>query len=115
MTSLIARAAQQVKLAVAIHELLPPRASAVGARVKARNHRFRLLLHHAAARSHFYREKFRGIDLDTCEISDLPVLTKAEMMENLDAVFTDRQLRRSEIERFISMQPISVCFMKGST
>jgi phenylacetate-coenzyme A ligase PaaK-like adenylate-forming protein len=102
MTGLIARAVQQAKLAVAIHELLPPRASDVSARMEARNHRFRRLLHHAFVRSPFYRKTFRGIDLNSCEISDLPILTKAEMMENLDAIFTDRELRRSEIECFIS-------------
>lgn len=102
MASLVARAAQQLKLAITIHELLPPHASDIGARSNRRNNQFRRLLHHAFDRSPFYRKKFEGIDLDSCKISDLPILTKAEMMENLDVVFTDRDIRRFEIEHFIS-------------
>jgi phenylacetate-CoA ligase len=46
--------------------------------------RLRTLLRHAVAHSPFYRRKFSGIDIETCALSDLPTLTKAEMMENFD-------------------------------
>lgn len=63
--------------------------------------KFRRLIKHAAKESPFYARKFAGIDLDTCALSDLPVLSKREMMENFDDVVTDRSLRRSEIQTFI--------------
>ena len=113
MITLVARAAQQLKLALSIHELLPPRASDIGMRRQVRNNRWRRLLHHAVDRSPFYQKKFDGIDIDNCTISDLPILTKAEMMENLDAIFTDRNLHRSEIETFISNPTNLGVFYRG--
>lgn len=63
--------------------------------------RLRRLLHFAAKRSAFYREKFKGIELDRCALADLPVTTKGEMMEHFDAVVTDPDVRRADLERFI--------------
>ena len=93
---------QQLRLAFAIRTLLPPRKSEIEARAKARESRLRHLLHHAYNRSPFYRKKFQGIDLTSCAISELPTLTKSEMMANLDEVFTDRELHRHDLECFIS-------------
>jgi phenylacetate-coenzyme A ligase PaaK-like adenylate-forming protein len=59
------------------------------------------LLAHAAEHSPFHARRLRGIDLgavDPCDMSGLPVLTKAEMMDALDDVFTDRRLRRADVE-----------------
>jgi phenylacetate-CoA ligase len=64
--------------------------------------RLRQLLHHAAQHSSFYRSRFRGIDLDTCRLADLPTLTKDEMMARFDDVVTDRRVTRAGIEAFLA-------------
>jgi phenylacetate-CoA ligase len=59
------------------------------------------LLAHAAEHSPFHARRLRGIDLDAADPGDmsaLPVMTKADMMAELDDVFTDRRLRRSDVE-----------------
>jgi phenylacetate-CoA ligase len=59
------------------------------------------LLAHAAEHSPFHARRLRGIDLDAADPDDmsaLPVMTKADMMAELDDVFTDRRLRRSDVE-----------------
>lgn len=64
--------------------------------------RFRELLHHAHEHSPYYRRQFRGIDLDRCAITDLPPLTKKEMMANYDDFPTDRAIQRTELEQFMA-------------
>jgi phenylacetate-CoA ligase len=99
--SFVEAAAQQLKLAVRFRELLPPRASDV-TREKTRQDRLHSLLRHAYSRSSFYKTRLRGIDLNTCEISQLPTLSKSDMMANLEEIFTVRELRRSDLEHFVS-------------
>src|SRR3954462_12396446 len=50
--------------------------------------RFRSLLRHTIRHSSFYREKYRGIDIERCSLIDLPTVTKRELMENFDRVVT---------------------------
>lgn len=59
------------------------------------------LLQHSADHSPFHRRRLSGIDLagiDPTDLSMLPVMTKTDMMEGLDDVFTDRRLCRRDIE-----------------
>lgn len=59
------------------------------------------LLSYAIEHSPFHRNRLSGIDLshlDPSDLSRLPIMTKAEMMEALDEVFTDRRLRRHDVE-----------------
>ena len=63
MRGFLAAASEQLQLALAIHSLLPPRSSAIEARAKAREDRFRHLLHYAYDNSPYYRKQFQGIDL----------------------------------------------------
>src|SRR5579864_2440395 len=61
----------------------------------------RTLLAHAIAHSPFHRQRLRGIDpsrFELADLSNLPVMTKAEMMRSLDDVFTDRRLSRRLVE-----------------
>jgi len=63
------------------------------------------LLAHAAEHSAFHARRLRGIDIDAVDprdMSALPVLTKAEMMNGLDDVFTDRRLRRADVESVLN-------------
>jgi phenylacetate-CoA ligase len=52
------------------------------------------LARYAAARSPFWRERLPS---GPVELSALPVLTKAELMERFDDLVTDRRLRRDEL------------------
>ena len=67
--------------------------------------RLRALLARAIAGSPFHARRLRGVDPDRFELADLarlPVMTKADMMENFDAVTTDRRLRRDLVERHLA-------------
>jgi phenylacetate-CoA ligase len=63
--------------------------------------RLQSLLREAMTSSPFHARRLAGIDtgsVDPTDLSSLPVMTKAQMMEGLDDVFTDRQLTRAEVE-----------------
>jgi phenylacetate-CoA ligase len=85
--------------------------------------RWRRLLKYACSHSAYYRERFRGIDLTRCRPTDLPTLTKAEMMAHFDEIVTDRRISRADVERFISdpanltrhyLGKYAVCHTSGS-
>jgi hypothetical protein len=57
-------------------------------------------VHFAAQHSAFYSEKFQGINLDRCALTDLPITTKSELMAHFDQVVTDPLVRRADLERF---------------
>lgn len=59
------------------------------------------LLVHAAEHSPFHARRLRGIDLDDVDPTDLsalPVMTKTQMLDELDDVYTDRRLSRAAVE-----------------
>ncbi len=63
------------------------------------------LLAHAVEHSPFHARRLRGIDpdaIDAGDLSQLPVMTKAAMMNELDDVFTDRRLTRCAVERALA-------------
>jgi phenylacetate-coenzyme A ligase PaaK-like adenylate-forming protein len=64
--------------------------------------RLRKLLFVAAERSAFYRELYRGIDLATCKLADLPVVTKPQMMAHYDEFVTDPALTRVELRAWLA-------------
>lgn len=68
---------------------------------KTQEERLRALLRHAVSHSPFYRRKYAGLDIERCAITDLPTLTKTEMMENFDDLVTDRRLRKADIGAFV--------------
>jgi phenylacetate-CoA ligase len=56
------------------------------------------LVRHAVEHSPYYRERLSGvIGTGPVELSRLPVLDKAQMMEHFDELVTDRRLRRDEL------------------
>ena len=57
----------------------------------------------AQKRSPFYRRFHQG--LDGRPLSDLPVLTKALMMEHFDDLVTDRNVRLSDADAFLAAEP----------
>lgn len=54
----------------------------------------------ALARSPFYREFHRG--LERAPLEQLPILTKATMMERFDDLVTDRAIRLADAERYLA-------------
>jgi phenylacetate-coenzyme A ligase PaaK-like adenylate-forming protein len=67
--------------------------------------RLRALLARAMPRAPFHAARRRGVDPDRFELADLarlPVMTKAEMMADFDAVPTDRRLTRDLVERHLA-------------
>jgi len=58
------------------------------------------LVRDATRRSPYYRESLAGIPLDDdLEPTDLPVLDRAAMLDNFDAIVTDRRLTLAAVER----------------
>lgn len=77
--------------------------------------RLRELVAWAAEHSPFYARRLRGLDPTRMELADLPrvpAVTKAELMSDLDDVFTDRRLRRPLLEDALAAtkdMPVPVC------
>jgi phenylacetate-CoA ligase len=78
----------------------PSRASAAQLRA-VQNRRLRRLLHVAAERSPFYRDRLRGLDLDHCPLDAIRPTNKSELMAAFDRVVTDHAVRRADLERFV--------------
>ena len=74
----------------------------------------RALLAHALEKSPFHRRRLGDFDPARFELTDLgrlPVMTKAEMMESLDDVFTDKRLKRGMVEQALaatSTEPVPI-------
>lgn len=85
---LATRAAHGARLAWTTDELAAHRERALGA-----------LRAHAYAHSPLYRDFHRGYE--RAPLSELPVLTKAALMERFDEIVTDRSIRRAEVERYL--------------
>ena len=67
-----------------------------------RRRALRRLLATAAERSPWHRERLAGIDVAGLSgVASLPVMTKADLMDNFDAVVTDRRLTRELCERHL--------------
>jgi phenylacetate-coenzyme A ligase PaaK-like adenylate-forming protein len=111
--SVFGAASELLELSTKLHRLIPPRTGDIDRTMELRERRFRRLLRHAHDNSPFYGRRLRGLDLETCRVEDLPTLSKSEMMANLDDVFTDRTLRRSDIEAFISDHKNLGVYFKG--
>ena len=62
----------------------------------------RSLVDHAVRHSQFYRDLYRDVDTGRgLVLQDLPVITKAVVMENFDRLVTDPRLRLSDLEAHI--------------
>jgi len=63
--------------------------------------RWRALARRAFSTSPYYRRQLAGLDLDRCALSDIPVLTKAELVKNWDEIVPDPRLRRAALEQHL--------------
>jgi phenylacetate-CoA ligase len=70
----------------------------------ARHQRERLgaLLAYALENSPFHARRLAGFDPERVELSELPVMTKAEMMADFDDLVTDRRIRLADVERHLA-------------
>lgn len=66
-----------------------------------REKRFRRLLRTAVEKSPFYRDLYRGIDIEKCRLTDLPIVDKTTMMDHFDDFVTDPCLKKDQIIRWI--------------
>jgi phenylacetate-coenzyme A ligase PaaK-like adenylate-forming protein len=64
--------------------------------------RLRALLRFAVSHSEFYRSLYRGIDIESCRLVDLPVVTKAAMMADYDHYVIDKRLKLREIQAWMN-------------
>lgn len=69
---------------------------------RVQQRRFRKLLRYSVSKSSFYRELYKGIDLESCDVKDLPVVTKQMMMDHFDDFVTDQRLKRAELRSWLS-------------
>jgi phenylacetate-coenzyme A ligase PaaK-like adenylate-forming protein len=78
--------------------------------------RLRALLARAIERSPFHAARLRGVDPGRFELADLPglpVMTKAQMMENFDAAVTDRRLTRNLVEQHLAASAAEPSLLLG--
>jgi phenylacetate-CoA ligase len=69
-----------------------------------RQERLRDLVRTATERSPWYASRLAGLDierLDETTLAELPVLTKAELMEHFDDIVTDRRLSLAQLEQHL--------------
>jgi len=66
--------------------------------------KFRALVQHANARAPYYATiiRARGISLEACTPADFPVLTKTLLMQNFDAIVTDRRITKQVVADFLT-------------
>jgi phenylacetate-CoA ligase len=70
-----------------------------------RTRRLRELVRIATERSPWYRKRLSGVDIDRLDkstLAELPVLTKAELMEHFDDIVTDSRLSLAGLEAHLS-------------
>lgn len=88
--------------------------------------RLRALLAHAREHSPFHARRLRSVDADRFELEDLaalPVMTKAQLMDEFDDVLTDRRLHLALAEQALAVtktepQPLFgeyVCMSSGGS
>jgi phenylacetate-coenzyme A ligase PaaK-like adenylate-forming protein len=88
--------------------------------------RLRALLARAIERSPFHAARLRGVDPSRFELADLPrlpVMTKAQLMDDFDAALTDRRLTRNLAEQHLAGSAAEpslllgeyVCLLSGGT
>jgi phenylacetate-CoA ligase len=67
--------------------------------------RLRELVRIATERSPWYRKRLSGVDIDRLDesaLAELPVLTKAELMEHFDDIVTDGRLKLAGLDQYLN-------------
>ncbi len=90
-----------IRMAVMLQRLYPFGWSAEDLR-RIQEKRFRAMLRYAVKHSPYYKRRFSGIDVETCKATDIPILTKPEMMEHFDELVTDPRIKKADIQKFVA-------------
>lgn len=86
--------------------------------------RLRSLVSYARVHSTYFADRYRDIPLTLTSVTQLPAVTKAEMMNHFDEWVTDPAVRREEVDAFIAdptlighdyLNRYVVCTTSGST
>ncbi|WP_395752890.1 hypothetical protein [Prosthecobacter sp.] len=70
--------------------------------LKFQEQRWRAMARYALEVSPFYRRHLAGIDVEHCQFTDIPPLTKELLVAHWDEIVPDPRLRRAELEKFLS-------------
>ncbi len=92
-----------LKLVLMLNRLTPASGLTAERIAAIQERRLRRLLAHAKRHSPYYARKLAPFDVQTCQLSDLPTLSKAEMMASFDTVVTDPAITRAGVEAFLSV------------
>ncbi len=69
---------------------------------RVQKYRLQKLLRHSATHSPFYGERLHQVNFQDPDLSSVPHVSKRDMIENLNRVFTDRELRSGDLAKFTS-------------
>lgn len=69
--------------------------------LKLQERRWRAMARYALEVSPFYRRHLAGIDVERCQITDIPPITKEILLQNWDEIVPDRRLHRAELDKFL--------------
>lgn len=69
-------------------------------REKLQKKRLKKLVDYAKKNSPFFSELYKGIGSDY-KLTDLPPVTKRQMMDNFDSYLTERTMTKAEVEKFL--------------
>ena len=83
-------------------ELVKSQSMSPGELSRLQDLKLRSILRYATANSLFYQGLYKGIDIENCMLSDLPIIIKRMMMDNYDDLVTDKRLNRNDLREFLS-------------
>jgi len=69
--------------------------------LKLQERRWRAMVRYALQVSPFYRRQLAGIDVERCQITDIPPLTKELLVENWDEIVPDKRLHCAALEKYL--------------
>lgn len=69
---------------------------------RVRQKRLRQLIRYAVEKSPYFRHKYRAVDLNGFDLSQLPTCRKEELAEHFDEAVTDRAVCRHDVEQFVA-------------
>ncbi|MCX6847514.1 MAG: hypothetical protein NTY98_01200 [Verrucomicrobia bacterium] len=69
--------------------------------LKLQERRWRAMARYALEVSPFYRRHLAGIDVERCQLTDIPPLTRETLLQNWDEIVPDKRLHLAELEKFL--------------
>ena len=69
--------------------------------LKLQEQRWRAMARYALQVSPFYRRHLAGIDVERCQLADIPSLTKEMLIANWDEIVPDKRLHRAALNKFL--------------